>query len=114
MVKISCVKTLLLKQIKDLEAKVSEKQTALNTLQSQLSSLIAQATADAEATQTLAEQGLTPEAVQEIADAEAEAIVKNAEEEAQSKKSKRWIVIAIAGVVIVLGAIYLYRRIKRK
>lgn len=66
---------------------------------------------------TLAEQGLTPQAVQQTAEAEAQAITQNALIEAQAKerqsKSKRTIVILIVVALIVVGAIYLVKRFKK-
>lgn len=90
--------------------------TKLKNAQNQLESLRSQLETQIQSELNLSEQGLTAEAVNQMAQAEANATVQKAQQEAQSKMaSKRVrniILISVGLAVVVLGSLYFYYKIR--
>jgi len=90
--------------ITPLSTELAQKQTRLKELRDILAS-------ETQAIETLASQGLTPDAVitQALGDAQAKLNTEN-----QKAKTKKIVIISIAVAVVILGFIYVYKVIKAK
>jgi cobalamin biosynthesis Mg chelatase CobN len=103
---------------KNKEAEVAMYQTRidsdtaiLSARKEKLNSLKSQLEADQQMQDTLAQQGLTTEAVLQQATIQA---TQKAQADEEMAKTTKYIIISVAAVLILAGGFYLYRKIKAK
>jgi chromosome segregation ATPase len=90
--------------INNLVGEVTTYQNRITAVNDRIEELQDKIDADNEATQILAEKGLTPQSVLQTKMIEAEG----------KTKTKKWVILSIVGVALLLTAIFIIRKIRKK
>lgn len=99
-------------------SKITTTKASLSALELELATLLQSQVLESQSIATLAQQGLTPDAVKLRAEADASAIVAKAKADADIKdrksKSKKVIIITLVVVAVILAGIWAFKKLRKK